>query len=86
MTDAIEPARVESMVVDFLAERFELDRDRLQTGASLRDLGLDSIIMLDVLLDVEDRLGVKLSDLAMPANPTIGDIVALIQRNTAAGK
>lgn len=84
MEDPIKAQRLEAMVQDFLAERFELDRSRLQGNASLRELGLDSIILLDVLLDVEDRLGVKLKDLAMPANPTIADIVTLIERNVAA--
>lgn len=86
MEDPIKAQRLEAMVQDFLAERFELDRSRLQSHASLRELGLDSIILLDVLLDVEDRLGVKLKDLAMPANPTIADIVTLIERNVAAAK
>jgi acyl carrier protein len=86
MTNGLEPARIEAMVRDFLVERFDLPRERLQGSASLRDLGLDSIIMLDVMLDVEDRLGTKLTDLSMPANPTIADITALIERNLAAGK
>ncbi|MBS0571241.1 MAG: acyl carrier protein [Proteobacteria bacterium] len=84
MTDDTERARIESMVIDFLVERFELPRERLTAGTGLRDLGLDSMIMLDVLLDVEDRLGVKMRDLAMPPNPKISDITALVARNLAA--
>lgn len=86
MTNELERGRVENMVVDFLVERFELPRERLLGETPLRELGLDSIMMLDVMLDVEDRLGVKLRDLAMPANPKVDDVVALIERNLAAGK
>jgi acyl carrier protein len=86
MTNGLGSERVKAMVVDFLVERFELPRDRLLGATPLRELGMDSIMMLDVMLDVEDRLGVKLRDLAMPANPTIDDIAALIERNLASGK
>jgi acyl carrier protein len=86
MTNELEMGRLKAMVVDFLVERFELPRERLHAETPLRELGLDSIMMLDVMLDVEDRLGVKLRDLAMPANPKIEDIAALIERNLAAGK
>jgi len=30
---------------------------------------------------VEDRFGIKLKDLSMPANPTLRDVVDLAQRN-----
>jgi acyl carrier protein len=86
MTDPAERTRIEQMVQEFLAERFELPPERLLPDTALRDLGLDSMIMLDVLLDAEDRLGVKLRDLAMPANPKIGDITTLIVRNLDASK
>lgn len=86
MTNELETGRVKAMVVDFLVERFELPRERLSGETPLRELGLDSIMMLDVMLDVEDRLGIKLRDLAMPANPKIDDIAALIGRNLAASK
>lgn len=86
MANEPERGQVKQMVVDFLAERFELPRERLRGETPLRELGLDSIMMLDVMLDVEDRLGVKLRDLAMPANPKVDDITALIERNLAAGK
>lgn len=86
MTNELETRQVKAMVVDFLVERFELPRERLLGETPLRELGLDSIMMLDVMLDVEDRLGVKLRDLAMPANPKIDDIAALIERNLASAK
>ena len=86
MTNELEAGRVKAMVVDFLVERFELPRERLRGETPLRELGLDSIMMLDVMLDVEDRLGAKLRDLAMPANPKIDDITALIERNLSSEK
>lgn len=69
------------MVKDFLVERFDISAETLSSEVSLRDLGLDSIMMLDVMLEVEDRLGIKLHDLSMPPNAKLDDIVALVERN-----
>jgi acyl carrier protein len=79
----MESQRIESAVKQFLAERFDIPADQLTDNASIRELGLDSMMMLEVMLEVEDRLGIKLKDLSMPADPTLGDIVDLVQRNLA---
>jgi len=73
--------RIENLVKQFLAERFDIPQEKMTTDVRLRELGLDSIMMLDVMLEVEDRLDIKLRDLSMPANPKLQDIVELIQRN-----
>lgn len=85
MTENLDYQQIETMVTEFLTERFDVPAEKMHADAAMRDLGLDSIIMLDVMLEVEDRLGVKLRDLAMPANPRLRDIVELIQRNLASG-
>jgi acyl carrier protein len=83
MTSDEGSARIESLVKEFLVERFDIPQEKMTTDVRLRELGLDSIMMLDVMLEVEDRLGIKLRDLSMPANPKLHDIVELIQRNLA---
>lgn len=70
---------------ELLRERFDIPAETATLGAALTDLGLDSMIVLDVIMEVEDRLGVTLADLEMPRNPTLGDVVKLIQRNLTAG-
>jgi acyl carrier protein len=83
MRSDIEPEHIASVVKNFLFERFDIPVDRLTDESSLRDLGLDSILMLDIMLEVEDRLGIKLRDLSMPSNPKFKDVIALIKRNMA---
>lgn len=75
--------RIKSVVKDFLSEHFDISADRVTDEVTMRELGLDSILMLDVMLEVEDRLGVTLKDLALPSNPRFEDVVALIERNMA---
>lgn len=70
---------------ELLSERFDIPAKKATLDAPLNALGLDSMIVLDVIMEIEDRLGVKLNDLAMPRDPTLGDVVKLVQRNVAAG-
>ena len=67
-----------------LTERFGLEANQLAEDARLRDLGVDSIHVLEIMLDLETELGVSLSDLSLPPNPTLGEVAAMISRNLAA--
>jgi len=77
----MDSAHIQTVVREFLTQRFDVANDRMGEDVSIRDLGLDSMMMLEVMLEVEDRLGVKLMDLSMPANPTLRDIGDLVERN-----
>ena len=80
----MDAAHIQTVIRDFLGERFDISADRITDNTSIRDLGLDSMMMLEVMLELEDRLGIKLRDLSMPANPTLRDVVALVERNQSA--
>jgi acyl carrier protein len=69
----------------FLDERFDIPTESARPEASLRDIGLDSMMVLDVIMEVEDRLGVKLDDVALPRDATLGDVVNLVERNLGVG-
>lgn len=81
MTDSLNSLHLQMMVKAFLAKRFNIAADQITAETPMREIGLDSILMLDVLLEVEDSLCLKLTDIALPASPKLGDIVELIQRN-----
>lgn len=68
-----------------LNERFGLDLNQLAENARLRDLGVDSMHVLEIMLDLETELGVSLSDLSLPSNPTLGEVATVISRNVAGG-
>jgi len=75
---------VQNVIKEFLQERFDIAPERITESTSMSDVGLDSMMMLEIMLELEDRLGIKLKDLSMPANPTLHDVVALVERNQAA--
>ena len=81
----MDAAGIQRLILDFLQERFDVAPDSVTPTTTLRDLGLDSMAMLEVMIELEDRLGVKLKDLTIPPNPSLGDVVALVERNLKQG-
>lgn len=61
-----------------LHERFSLPLDRLGADARLRDLRVDSMHIVEMMLDLEDALRIKISSLSLPKDPTLGAVADAI--------
>jgi acyl transferase domain-containing protein len=72
---------LERTVVRVLAQTLKVDGDHLETDLSLMDLGADSIVMLQVLDDLEQATGARLSPSDFVAPPSARMIVQEIARN-----
>ena len=70
-------------IKDALKERFAIDVTKVDENSRLRDLGVDSLHVLEIMLDMEAELGIKLEDLSVPPNPSLGEVAAAIERNMA---
>jgi len=77
----LDSAGITRVIVQFLHNRFDVPSDQIAADTTLRDIGLDSMAMLEVMIELEDVLGIKLKDLAVPPNPSLRDVVALVERN-----
>lgn len=65
------------LIQDFLQERLGVDADRVVPEARLVALGVDSLMMLELIFAFEDQFGIKLpSDTKSPQ--TVGAMVALM--------
>jgi acyl carrier protein len=63
---------------ELLYERLGIDKDKVTLDASLEDLGIDSLMQIELLFDFEDKYKVKIPDLTVrPA--TIGELIAVIE-------
>lgn len=71
--------RLKTMIVD----RFELQDASITGETRQKELGIDSILMVDLMLDVESELDFTFESMDLPTNPSLNEIVALISQNMA---
>jgi acyl carrier protein len=73
------------LIREFLQDRLGVDPENVIPEASLVKLGVDSLMMLELMFEFEDRFGVKLSsDLKTPQ--TVGEMVSLMDGLIASQK
>jgi len=65
-------------LVKILHERFGIEKSKLEGTARLTDLGLDSMLFVDVLLDLETELNARLLGFELPADATIQELCTSI--------
>jgi len=71
---------VVSGVYDILASNYLVDANTLQASQLVRDLDLDSIELVQLGMDLEDKFGVEIQDGDIRATSTIEDVIGLIRR------
>ena len=64
-------------------ERFGIDPSGMTGSTTQAELGIDSLLMVDMMLDVETELGFTFDSMDLPRNPDLDTIVDLVQRNLA---
>lgn len=72
-----------------LTEEFKLSPARLVPEATLTDLGIDSLDLVDLLFKIEDRFGLKIKDDVPRSLVSLNDVAAyideLLRNRPAAG-
>lgn len=53
--------------------------DLPDSSQPIKDAGLDSLALIDIVMGLEESFGCQLPLERLPANPTINDFVALVQ-------
>lgn len=67
------------LVQTFLENRLGVDPARVEPAAELANLGVDSMMMLELMFEFETHLGIRLpSDLSSPQ--TVGDMLDMMNR------
>lgn len=63
----------------FLNERMNLAPEKVVPEASLKALGIDSLMLLELIFECEEKLNLKIEqDTLTPA--TIGDLIAIVEQ------
>jgi acyl carrier protein len=68
-----------SLIREFLFTHRNIDPQRVTLATTLEDLEIDSLMLLDLLFELEEKLGVVLTQ-NLPQPRTIGDIDALLSK------
>jgi acyl carrier protein len=70
-------------VKEILVERLDIDEDDITLEANLRDdLKADSLDLVELIMDLEERFGVKISDEEAQGIGTVGEAVDFIVNAT----
>ena len=72
MTDTLETLQ------DLLIDEYAIDRARLGPEAELATLGVDSLGLVELLFQIEDRFGVQIPGDAPTDLRTVQDVVAYV--------
>ena len=72
---------IESALARIAEEIARIDRARISPDRRLRkDLGLDSLSMIDFAVAAEDEFGVRIPDEELERFETVGDVVDYVRR------
>jgi len=72
-----------ALIAEFLENRLGVTRDRVTPEAKLEELGVDSLVLLELLFEFEDKLGVKLPTDGFETPPTLGQLIIAVDKLAA---
>ncbi len=83
MTEPIDPA-ITSKIIQALASYLKRDPASITGAHHLRDdLGLDSVAVIELLFEIEERFKLQIPDQDLPGLSTVGTVAAYVQRRLA---
>ena len=86
MTEPIDPA-ISSKIIQALATYLKRDPASITEAHHLRDdLGLDSVAIIELLFEIEERFKLQIPDQDLPGLSTVGTVAAYVQRRLAEPK
>lgn len=82
----MENSAILRRLTEMLQERVGSTEVPISAQTRLQELGIDSIIQVDIMLDLESELDFTFKNMSLPKDPTVGQIVALIQDSMGRGE
>lgn len=71
-------------VIALISEKTDLDASSIaETSNFTEDLNLDSLDMVEMMMNFEDNFGVEIPESAADGIKTVGDVIAYLQENKA---
>jgi acyl carrier protein len=81
-TDDVDliPGIVPGIVWRYVHENVRPKVEQANSATELVSLGIDSLTMMEIVLDVQDALDLVIEDADLKEMKTIGDVIAFLQR------
>ena len=73
--------KILELLKTLLKDKYDVDPGTLTGDSRQDDIGLDSMTMVDLMMDIETSLDFQFPDLNLPKNPSLDEIVDLIAAN-----
>ena len=77
----MDKSEIMAQLKRLLHSQFEIDPDSIDGSTRQAELGIDSILMVGLMLDIESELGFSFDMMDLPKNPSLNEICDLVYRN-----
>ena len=77
---AMTDEEIFSAIRDIMCKRLEKDESDITEKSNLKDLGIDSLMFFDIVMDTEERLNVNIPDNIEAQPQTVADIVEIVKK------
>ena len=68
-------------VAEVLSEQLGIDKSKITLNSRIiEDLGADSLDVVELIMSLEEKYGISISDEEAAKTTTVGDVVALIDK------
>jgi acyl carrier protein len=78
-------AEFEGVVNELLTQEFKVEEAKISPAATFREMGLDSLDVVSLVMALEDRLHLEIPESDLEGVTTLGDALSLIERKVGAG-
>lgn len=76
--------QIRDKLLSSLHQRFAIDTTQFSAASRLSDMGIDSLHLVDIMLDMENEFGFRFESLLLPPNPSLEQITLAIARDSQA--
>ena len=71
-------SKLEQEIIDIIAEEGALDKSEIRLDSNLYDLGIDSLSSLEILVALEERYDIRISQNRLKKINNIRDIIRVV--------
>jgi acyl carrier protein len=86
MENHLDDQAIFDKVTQVMADLFDLDRSKITRESRFENLDITSIDAIDMVVELQRLIGRKVTEGGFRDVRTVGDIVALVQRQLEQGK